>query len=134
MSQISYCRDEQIKLIMECRTSGLSDYQWCHANGIKPGTFYNWVSKHRKKGYTFPDSNGKIAAVPVKQEVVKLPIVNDDELTSDEYVEQNATPLAISDIAAEIQIGSATIRFHNGADPEVIRCTLQCIGGAVYAG
>ncbi len=22
-------KDEQIKLIMECRQSGLSDYQWC---------------------------------------------------------------------------------------------------------
>lgn len=39
------CKDEQIKLIMECRQSGLSDYQWCEQNGIHPGTFYNWVSK-----------------------------------------------------------------------------------------
>ncbi|RAZ81664.1 IS66 family insertion sequence hypothetical protein, partial [Klebsiella oxytoca] len=27
-------RDEQVKLIMECRRSGLSDYQWCEANGV----------------------------------------------------------------------------------------------------
>ena len=25
-------KDEQIKLIMECRQSGLSDYQWCRLN------------------------------------------------------------------------------------------------------
>ena len=24
-------REEQLKLIMECRSSGLSDYQWCEA-------------------------------------------------------------------------------------------------------
>lgn len=28
------CKEEQVKLIMECRQSGLSDYQWCEQNGI----------------------------------------------------------------------------------------------------
>ena len=35
------CKEDQIKLIMECRQSGLSDYQWCEQNGIHSGTFYN---------------------------------------------------------------------------------------------
>lgn len=38
-------KDEQIRLIMECRQSGLTDYQWCEQNDIHPGNFYNWVSK-----------------------------------------------------------------------------------------
>lgn len=42
-------KDEQIKLIMECRQSGLSDYQWCQRQGINAGTFYNGVRKLRKK-------------------------------------------------------------------------------------
>lgn len=50
------CKEDQIKLIMECRQSGLSDYQWCEQNGIHPGTFYNWVSKLKKSGYTLPDT------------------------------------------------------------------------------
>ena len=29
------CKEDQIKLIMECRQSGLSDYQWCEQNGIQ---------------------------------------------------------------------------------------------------
>ena len=33
--------DQQYQLIMECRNSGLSDYQWCKEQGIRPGTFYN---------------------------------------------------------------------------------------------
>ncbi|MBS5116151.1 MAG: transposase [Erysipelotrichaceae bacterium] len=41
-------REEQLKLIMEYRSSGLSDYQWCEAHGIHAATFYNWVSKLRK--------------------------------------------------------------------------------------
>ena len=47
--------DEQYRLIMECRTSGLTDYQWCLEHNIKPGTFYNWVKRLRKKGcYDIP--------------------------------------------------------------------------------
>ena len=58
------CKDDQIKLIMECRQSGLSDYQWCEKNGIHPGNFYNWVSKLRKSGYTFPEPASKSNALP----------------------------------------------------------------------
>ena len=47
------CKDDQIRLIMECRQSGLADHQWCKPNGIHLGNFYNWVSKLRKRGYFF---------------------------------------------------------------------------------
>ena len=40
--------DEQYQLIMECRSSGLSEYQWCTEHNINPGTFYNWVKRLRK--------------------------------------------------------------------------------------
>ncbi|MFR2684766.1 MAG: IS66 family insertion sequence element accessory protein TnpA [Roseburia intestinalis] len=32
---------------MECRKSGKTDAQWCIENGIRPATFYNWVSRLR---------------------------------------------------------------------------------------
>ncbi len=42
--------EEQYRLIMECRQSGLTDHQWCVEHNIKPGTFYNWVKRLRQKG------------------------------------------------------------------------------------
>lgn len=33
--------DEQLRLIMKCRSSGLTDYQWSQMNGINADTFYN---------------------------------------------------------------------------------------------
>lgn len=49
--------DEQYQLIMECRSSGLSDYQWCTEHNINPGTFYNWVKRLRKKAcYDIPSA------------------------------------------------------------------------------
>ena len=61
--------DEQYALIMECRSSGLSDQQWCMQHDINPGTFYNWVKRLRKKAcYEIPAATGrdKLTA-PIKQ-------------------------------------------------------------------
>ena len=69
------CKDDQIRFIMECRQSGLSDYQWCRQNNINPGNFYNWVSKLKKSGYTFPDSATKSCAKANVQEIVKVDLV-----------------------------------------------------------
>ena len=124
-------KPEQIKLIMECRESGLSDYQWCITKDIKPGTFYNWVSKLRKSGYTFPESKSKSTGIPVKQEVVKLNLIG-HEMAAPAMVEQNISHLPLpapSNVAAEIQHGSITLRLFNGADISVVQNALQCIGG-----
>ena len=128
-------RPEQIKLIMECRQSGLSDYQWCREQEIHPGTFYNWVSKLRKAGYTIPDSESKNYGVPMKQEVVKLNLV-EQEVSTPVMVEQNAshpTTAHTSHVAAEIECGNIRIRLFNGADDLVIKNTLKCIGGMSHA-
>lgn len=128
-------KPEQIKLIMECRRSGLSDYQWCQNQGINPGTFYNWVSKLRKAGYSIPDSANRVSAIPVKQEVVKLDMTK-TAVSTPLMVEQNISPSAKHAppcIAAEIECGNIRVRLFNGADDTVIQNTLKCIGGMPHA-
>ena len=127
-------KDEQIKLIMECRQSGLSDYQWCRQMDINPGTFYNWVSKLRKSGYTFPDSQSKSVGTAVVQEVVKLDVVERE--VSSSIIEQNARPLPLSkksDVAAELIIGNMTFRLFNGADQQLIESAMKYLGGVSRA-
>lgn len=128
-------KPEQIRLIMECRQSGLSDYQWCQQQGIKPGTFYNWVSKLRKAGYTIPDSESKLSGLPVRQEVVKLDLA-ESKNSSPAMVEQKVSHQVWSNdpcIAAEIECGNIMVRLFNGADTTVVRDALQCIGGMSHA-
>lgn len=128
-------KPEQIRLIMECRRSGLSDYQWCQQQGIKPGTFYNWVSKLRKAGYTIPDSESKSSGLSVRQEVVKLDLV-ESENSSPAIVEQKVSHPLLSGvpcIAAEIECGNIKVRLFNGANTSVVRDALQCIGGMSHA-
>lgn len=129
-------REEQLKLIMECRSSGLSDYQWCEAHGIHAGTFYNWVSKLRKDGMTIPNYESKHSGTPVHQEVVKVDLVPEPAPVAT-IMEQNtrilATPNTDASVAMEIMIGNSTIRFFNNTNPDLIRTTLQCLGGMSHA-
>ena len=39
--------DEWMKLVTECRQSGLTDAAWCHEHGISPSCFYNAVTRLR---------------------------------------------------------------------------------------
>ena len=130
------CKDDQFKLIMECRQSGLSDYQWCEKNGIHPGNCYNWVSKLRKSGYTFPKPASKSNALPNIQEVVKEDLLPSGDSESSLLIEQNVShdvqaPSAM--VAAELLMDGITLRLFNGADKCLVQSTLQCIGGMKHA-
>lgn len=131
MRRAKVSKEQQIQLIMECRRSGLSDYQWCQKNDINPGTFYNWITRFRKDGYTIPDPAIQIQAQPVTQEVVKVDLLEHTSLILPD-AEQNTSNLAstyTTDVAAEIVVGRTTIRLFNNASPELLKSILQCFGG-----
>ncbi len=128
-------KPEQIKLIMECRQSGLSDYQWCQKQGINPRTFYNWVSKLRKAGYAIPDPAGKVSGAPVVQEVVKLDLVESGTSAPAMMEQSNSLPAlsGVPCIAAEIECRNIRVRIFHGADAGVVQNTFQCIGDMSHA-
>jgi transposase-like protein len=128
--------DEQYKLIMECRSSGMTDYQWCIEHDIKPGTFYNWVKRLRKKAcYDVPPATGRGRYVAsAKQEVVKLELIDDcapielaPVCNRETYLVDNSTA---SDSAIEISIGSAVIKISNAVDPVLLAQVIKSVGGA----
>lgn len=131
--------DEQFQLILDCRRSGLPDYQWCQINDINPATFYNWVSRLRKSGMPIPTASNKEMKIPASlQEVVKVNLIPDSvSVPAPMKVEQNAcivTDLAARDLpTVEILLGNATIRFFNNTDKSLIETTLRCVGGIGYA-
>lgn len=127
--------DEQFRLIMECRQSGLSDYQWCKVNDINPSTFYNWINRNRKSGMEIPLSSDKKTSTPL-QEVVKVNLVpQSTSVSAPIQVEQNTCidmDLPTRELpAVEILIGNAIIRFFNSTDKSLIEATLGCIGGVM---
>ena len=52
-------------------------------------------------------------------------------------MEQNTSTLAMpgtdASVAMEIVMGNSTIRFFNNTNPDLIRTTLQCLGGMSHA-
>ena len=129
--------DQQLQLIMECRNSGLSDYQWCKEHGIHPGTFYNWVSRLRRKACReIPESISKSEPSPAPiQEVVRLNFRSKAENPEPMLLCQPApaSPTCIADIYAsiEVSLGNAIIRIANGADPAILDRVLSLVKGTV---
>ena len=132
--------DEQFKLITECRQSGLSDYQWCQVNDINPGTFYNWISRLRKRGMDIPCSTAVAEpAAAGLQEVVKVDLIPGHGFIPERPFHYGCpvydpAVMPQKDPAVEILLGNSTIRFFHGADRELVETTLRCLGGNVYAG
>lgn len=124
---------DRFDLIMECRNSGLTDYQWLKENGISRSTFYYWISQFRKNGYPNIDEIPK----PLKQssphraqpqEVVKINVVPDGPS------ERNAPrQRAYSNIDPVIEIisGNTVIRLANGTDPCLLETVLRSLGGVI---
>ena len=112
--------EEQYRLIMECRKSGLSDYQWCLNNDINPGTFYNWVSRLRKNNSKdIPDKNSLSPYEPANQEVVKIEM---NSLSTSNAIDKSTDALAM-----ELVIGNMGLRIPNGTDPLLLAKIIQIL-------
>ena len=57
-------KEEQLKLINECRTSGMTDIDWCREHGIAVSTFYYWVKQLRKEAAQIPAPAYVILRIP----------------------------------------------------------------------
>lgn len=122
---------EQYRLIMECRRSGLTDHQWCVEHDIKPGTFYNWVKRLRQRGCAdLPPATGHSYEAPEKQEVVQVnfqtPGVHDcSELT---LGFDSSRSIAVSDMPVmQLSIGACTLSIPNGTDPVLLAQALRSL-------
>lgn len=75
---------EQLRLINECRQSGMTDADWCRENDIAVSTFYNWVSRCRKAAAEqIPAANHGHLEIPrPKQDVVSIDIVPEQHTAS----------------------------------------------------
>ncbi len=116
---------EQIRIINECRQSGMTDADWCRENDISVSTFYNWVSRCRKAAADqIPPPNYGHCEIPrSKQDVVPIDIV------SDHLTEQNTASRMHLDNSHTIEVAmkDTVIRIHNNADPILLTRTLRLI-------
>lgn len=122
---------EQYRLIMECRQSGLTDHQWCVEHDIKPGTFYNWVKRLREKGCTDlpPASGRRFQSVP-KQEVVKVAFNTFDSFNGSELIAKGDSDnlVSIQDVpTVMLTLDKCTLSIPNGTDPCLLAQLLRSL-------
>ena len=122
--------EEQYRLVMECRSSGLTDYQWCIEKGICPGTFYGWVRMLRQKGYENIPKPAHSQRKCSKQEIVRIgpqPPALPEAISSIAEIPQEIpeTPASVM----ELSISGSMIRVPNGTDPELFRQAVCLLKG-----
>ena len=105
-----------LKLITQCRSSGLTDRQWCIENGIPISTFYYHVRTLRKKACEVPEA---VDATVQKQEVVQIPLWEMEQHTSDTVTSH------MPSFCLEMQ--GIRIEIHEQAGADVIRNTLLAL-------
>lgn len=119
---------EQIRLINECRKSGMTDADWCRENDITPSTFYNWLSRCRKiAADQIPQpSYGHSETPRPKQDVVPVSIVHDQpaepqDISQSYAIRSGNTP------TVEITTSVFSIRICNGVDPALVSRAFQLL-------
>lgn len=122
--------DEQYRLIMECRSSGLTDYQWCLEHDIKPGTFYNWVMRLRQKGYAgIPSVTSN--RNPARQEIVEIKIPKASIPTPEIEAVSELIPGPASVLSGlpviELFLSGITIRIPRGTDADFLEQVIRTV-------
>lgn len=129
-----HTEEEWLDLIMQCRQSGLSDAQWCRQNGIPDSSFYNAVSRLRKKACSIPESsvNGRtgkrLDLTSGSPDVVPVRIVP-EKTPETEIASASGTSVTHLDNSHSIEIlsGNTCIRICNGADPVLLSAVLSAV-------
>ena len=99
--------DEQwISALQECRSSGLTDKDWCSMKGMHPSTLYKAIRRLRKKACAIPER--KQGIVPLKQEIALVASVDENGVIT--------RPPQIDDVSSFCQERS-TISCGSSSDP-----------------
>lgn len=120
---------EQLKLINECRKSGLTDADWCRNHQIAPSTFYNWISRCRKAcaDQIVEPKYGHSDLPRGKQDVVPVTVVSDSH--ADYLPDSNRLPMAEQHLdnshTIEVTWNDIIIRFTNQTNPALLEQTLR---------
>lgn len=119
---------EQIRLINECRQSGMTDADWCRENDIAVSTFYNWISRCRKAAAEQipPPNYGHLEVPRPKQDVVPIDIVP-NHISKQHTASQMQKPYLDNSHTIEVAMKDITVRIRNEADPVLLTRTFHLL-------
>lgn len=123
-------QQEWLQLITECRQSGMADNAWCERHNIPLSSFYNAVTRLRKKACAIPDSaaqsdNLYTLDFTSHQDVVRIGI---DPAPVPEEAGAHMTA-ADPDTAhtIELMMGDIRIKISNSVNPGLLTMIFQML-------
>lgn len=122
--------EEWMTLVTQCRQSGLSDAAWCEENGISASSFYNAVTRLRRKACQIPAPLGKSNTIDITsahQDVVRIDIEPEQKQTG--IVQQNCynPPYLDNSHTIEIEAKGICIRMNNAVAPALMETLLKIL-------
>ena len=122
---------EWLDVIQTCRTSGMTDKDWCHSNGISQTSLYRHINRLRKKDYAIPE-HGRVQ-LDKGHEVVPVEFDKITELDP-KYVrlssEVRSDDISVSGIASSgvhVTAGKFKIDIDNNVKTSVLQDTLRIL-------
>ena len=117
--------EEWLSLIQECRSSGFSDRAWCEQNGISINTFYNTVSRLRKKACTVPEAAGP--TMDGAPEIVPLSLIEESRAQMPDSTHQQSADATSSGEALTVMVNGCKVVVNNNAGRDVIYHTISAL-------
>ena len=129
--------EERLRIINECRQSGLTANEWCRRHGLRWNTYHTWVTRLRKKGLLETAATVPTVVIhePSLPEIVKVDLTGRKEISpaglTSAGIWQEAEELEPGGINAvmEIDLGRIRIRATNQANPTLLAEVIRQIGG-----
>ena len=117
--------EEWLSLIQQCRSSGFSDRVWCEQNDIPINTFYNTVTRLRKKSCMIPETDRLI--VDATHEIVPLSITEESHIPISNPARLLSTDATSEGEALTVIINGCKVAINNHAGRDVIYYTISAL-------
>jgi len=115
-------RQEWNALVIECRNSTLSDFQWCKMNQISYSTFCYHIRRMRKEASELPQPLALQSEKMPVQEIVQIHLEeSNSELRASDFDDGEITP------SVSIVVGNITVNLCNHASSQIIRNTMSVL-------
>lgn len=125
---------EWLRLITECRQSGMPDNAWCEQHDIPVSSFYNAVTRLRKEACDIPESaalSGGTYALDFtsRQDVVRVNICPDSETATSRTDVPGAAANPDRLHTIELMTGDITVKLSNSVDPGLLATVFRLLKG-----
>lgn len=126
---------EWLRLITECRQSGMTDNVWCERHDVPVSSFYNAVTRLRKMACIIPESaalsnNAYALDFTSYQDVIRVniepaPAKAHTQLSKAAWHPDNPHTI-------ELMAGDITVKISNSVDPGLLAAIFRLLKGQSY--